>query len=59
MPVKLLKAIVDVFPKNKITIKFSQISKLVEMNKVVGQSCSLSLATFITCLDEIITKWHK
>jgi hypothetical protein len=56
----LLKAIVDIYTKNKILIKFNnKLSKPVEINKRLHQGCPLSPTIFYVYLDEIITKWQK
>ena len=47
IPDTLLKAIVDIYTKNKILIKFNKkLSKPVEINKGVRQGCQLSAALF-------------
>jgi hypothetical protein len=51
---------VDVYTENKIMIKFyNKTSKLVEINKGVGQGCPLSPTLFNVYLDETIIKWQK
>jgi hypothetical protein len=60
IPDSLLKVIVDIYTQNKILIKFNnKISKPVEINKGVCQSCPLSPTLFNIYLDEIITKQQK
>ena len=60
IPDTLLKAIVDIYTRNKILIKFNnKLSKPVEINKIVRQVCPLSYKLFSIYLDEIITKWLK
>jgi len=60
IPNTLLKAIVDIYTKNKILIKFNnKLSKSVEINKGVRQDCPLSPTLFNIYLDGIITKWQK
>src|SRR5215469_7400621 len=60
IPDALLKAIVDVYTKNKIMIKFfNKTSKRVEIDKGVRQGCPLSPTLFNIYLDDIITKWQK
>jgi hypothetical protein len=55
IPDTLLMAIVNIYPQNKILIKFnSKLSKLPEMNKGVRQCCPLSLTLFNIYLVEII-----
>jgi hypothetical protein len=56
----LLKAIVDIYTKNKILMKFNnKLSTSVEINKGLRQSCPISPTFFNIYLDEIITKWQK
>jgi len=44
----------------EILIQFNhKITKPVQNNKAVPQSCPLPAALFNVYLDEIITKWHK
>ena len=51
------QSIVDIYTQNKILIKFNnKLSKPVEINKGVGQSCPLSPTMFNIYLDEIETK---
>jgi len=59
IPDTLLKAIVDIYTKNKILIKFNKLSKSVEINKGVRPGCPLSPTLFKIYLDKIITKWQK
>ena len=60
IPDTLLKAIVDIYTKNKILIKFNnKLSKSVEINKEVRQGCPLSPTFFNIYLDKIITKRQK
>ena len=60
IPDTLLKAMVDIYTKNKILIKFNnKLSKSVEINKGVRQGYPLSPTLFNIYLDEIITKWQK
>jgi len=57
IPDTLLKAIVDIYTKNKIPIKFiNKLSKSVEINTGVRQDCPISPTLFNIYLDEIITK---
>jgi len=59
-PDTLLKTIVDIYTQNKILIKLNnKLSKLVEINKGIHQSCPLSPTLFNIYLDEIITKWQN
>jgi hypothetical protein len=60
IPDKLLKTIVDIYTQNKIPIKYNnKLSKPVEINKGVHQSCPLSPTLFNIYLDEIIIKWQE
>ena len=57
IPDILLKAIVDIYTKNKILIKFiDKVSKSVEINTGVRQDFPHSPTLFNIYLDEIMTK---
>jgi hypothetical protein len=60
IPDTLLEALVDIYTKNKILIKFNnKLSKSVEIIKGVRQGCPLLSTLFNIYLDEIITKWQN
>jgi hypothetical protein len=60
LPDTLLKTIIDIHTRNKISIKFNfKLSKLDKTNRIVCQGCSLSPTLFNLYLDKIITIWQK
>jgi hypothetical protein len=60
IPDTLLEALVDIYTKNKILIKFNnKLPKSVDINKEVRQGCPLLPTLFNIYLDEIRTKWQN